>query len=171
MFVFLHPLYTRDISCFCNVTAVWGSIENTARKVVSSHYLKTHENFYAKKVRGQKVDKLEKCNDKTSYYSAENITNNLEAEWIETKGIWLPSSFSLPAPSPSSKQLGQCLRTQPGTQRRVMHSTTLHRPTPSVSLSPDSLITLLFINAGSRRGEVSIAAIKIHQASTNHWLR
>lgn len=42
--VFLHPLYTRDTSCFCNVTAIWGSIENTARQVVSSHYLKT-ENF------------------------------------------------------------------------------------------------------------------------------
>lgn len=118
MFVFLHPLYIRDISCFCNVTAEWGSIEKTASKVVSSLYLKTHENFYAKMVRGQKVDKLENCDDRTSYFSTEKVMNNLETECIEIKDTWLPSSSSLPAPSPSSKQLGQCPRTQPGTQKK-----------------------------------------------------
>ena len=169
MFVFLHPLYTCDISCFCNVTAVWESIENTARKVVSSYYLKTHENFYAKNMRRQKVDKLENRGDRTSYFFTENVAINLESECIVMKDIRLPCSFSLPVPSPSSKQLGQRPRTQPGTQRRAMHSTALHRVISLFSLSSDSLIPLLISNAGSGRGEVRIAAVKIHKASTSHW--
>lgn len=90
-------------------------------------------------------------------------------ECIEVKDRWLTSSFPVLAPFPSSKQIGQLSMTQPRTQRRIMHRTTLQRGISFVSFSPDSFTSLLVSNEESGKGEVSLAAIKTHHSSNNHW--
>lgn len=113
------------------------------------------------------MEKLENCVLKRSCFFPANVANNLGMECIEVKDRWLTSSFPVLAPFPSSKQIGQLSMTQPGTQRQIMRSTTLHRGISFVSFSPDSFISLLS-NEESGKGEVSLAAIKIHHSSNNH---
>lgn len=115
------------------------------------------------------MEKLENCVLKRSCFFPANVTNNLGMECIEVKDRWLTSSFPVLAPFPSSKQIGQLSMTQPGTQRWIMHSTTLHRGISFVSFSPDFFISLLISNEESGKGEVSLATIKIHHSSNNHW--
>lgn len=128
---------------------------------------KSHLNFYAKNVGGQKVSKPVNYENRTSYSSthtdAQN-TDSLETECIEWKINGYPhiSSSTLP---PYSKQKRQLPRTLPGTPWWVMHSTTLYRGFFS-SLSPDFLIPLRISNTG-RGIEVSLAT-EIYQVVDIH---
>lgn len=124
VFVSLHPLYIRDTSCFCNITAVWGSAENTARTAIHSHsnlmWISILRKWEDKKYIILKTVITEKV------IFPQQLLLNLETECIQMKDKWFSSSFSTPAFSPSSKQIRQLPRTQSETQRWVTRSTIWH---------------------------------------------